>query len=132
MRTMPEMSASYAVSCHLGSRASRGNVFRHCIIQTNKTATSSYFFVGWGGVRLSPLGTSATNWPIVPAPDDEYGVVGGTIIGRGNQSTGRKPAPVPLCLPQQQTVHSKPLRDDGILIKLLTFWTLHMVLFFFT
>jgi hypothetical protein len=27
-------------------------------------------FLGWGGVRLSPLGTSATNWPIVPAPDD--------------------------------------------------------------
>jgi hypothetical protein len=24
----------------------------------------------WGGVRLSALGTSATNWPIVPAPDD--------------------------------------------------------------
>jgi hypothetical protein len=23
-----------------------------------------------GGVRLSPLGTSATTWPIVPAPDD--------------------------------------------------------------
>jgi hypothetical protein len=22
------------------------------------------------GVSLSPLGTSATNWPIVPAPDD--------------------------------------------------------------
>jgi hypothetical protein len=27
------------------------------------------FFLG-GGVRLSPLGMSATNWPIVPAPDD--------------------------------------------------------------
>jgi hypothetical protein len=28
--------------------------------------------VPWGGVRLCPLGTSATNWPIVlvPAPDD--------------------------------------------------------------
>jgi hypothetical protein len=26
--------------------------------------------VPWGGVRLSALGTSATNWPIVPAPDD--------------------------------------------------------------
>jgi hypothetical protein len=25
-----------------------------------------------GGVRLSPLGTSATNWPIVPAPDDRW------------------------------------------------------------
>jgi hypothetical protein len=30
----------------------------------------SFLLVSWGGVRLSPLGTSATNWPIVPAPDD--------------------------------------------------------------
>jgi hypothetical protein len=30
----------------------------------------SFFLVSWGGVRLSPLGMSATNWPIVPAPDD--------------------------------------------------------------
>jgi hypothetical protein len=28
------------------------------------------FLFSWGGVRLSSLGTSATNWPIVPAPDD--------------------------------------------------------------
>jgi hypothetical protein len=42
-----------------------------------------FFFVSWGGVRLSPLGTSATNWPIVPAPDDdECGAVGGMRIGR--------------------------------------------------
>jgi hypothetical protein len=26
--------------------------------------------VSLGGVRLSPLGTSATNWPTVSAPDD--------------------------------------------------------------
>jgi hypothetical protein len=26
----------------------------------------------WGGVRLTPLGTSATNWPVVPAPDDRW------------------------------------------------------------
>jgi hypothetical protein len=25
------------------------------------------FLISWGGTRLSPLGTSATNWPIVPA-----------------------------------------------------------------
>jgi hypothetical protein len=25
-------------------------------------------------VRLSPLGTSATNWPVVPAPDDRWWV----------------------------------------------------------
>jgi hypothetical protein len=52
---------------------------------------------------VSPLGTSANIWPIVPAPDDrgdECGVVGGMIIGRGKGSTRRKPAPVPLCPPQ--------------------------------
>jgi hypothetical protein len=29
-----------------------------------------YSLVSCGEVRLSPLGTSATNWLIVPAPDD--------------------------------------------------------------
>jgi hypothetical protein len=53
------------------------------------------------GVRLSPLGTSATNWPIVqdPVDGDECGEVGGMRIGRGNRNTRRKPAPVPLCQP---------------------------------
>jgi hypothetical protein len=32
--------------------------------------TSIFFLISWGGVRLSPLGTSATVWPIVPDPDD--------------------------------------------------------------
>jgi hypothetical protein len=58
--------------------------------------------VSWDGVRLSPLGTSATNWPIVPAPDDndKSGAVGGMRIGRGNRRTRRKPAPKLLCPPQ--------------------------------
>jgi hypothetical protein len=49
-------------------------------------------------VRLTPLGTSATIWPIVSAPDDddECGAVGGIRIGRGNRSTRRKPARVPV------------------------------------
>jgi hypothetical protein len=34
------------------------------------TVYSSLVLVSWGGVRLSALGTSASNWPIVPAPDD--------------------------------------------------------------
>jgi hypothetical protein len=29
-----------------------------------------FFLVSWVGARLRPLGTSATNWPIVSAPDD--------------------------------------------------------------
>jgi hypothetical protein len=50
---------------------------------------------------LGPLGTEATNRPIVPAPGDyDDGEIGGKKIGRGNRSTMRKPAPVPLCPPQ--------------------------------
>jgi hypothetical protein len=56
-----------------------------------------------GGVQLGPLGTAATNRPIVPAPGDyDDGEIGGMMIGRGNRSTWRKPAPVPLCPPQTQ------------------------------
>jgi hypothetical protein len=52
-----------------------------------------------GGAQLGPLGTAATNRPFVPAPGDYDGETVG-IIGRGNLSTRRKPAPVPLCPPQ--------------------------------
>jgi hypothetical protein len=45
-----------------------------------------------GGLQPSPLGTSTTNWPTVPAP--------GGMIGRGNRSTRRKPALVQRCSPQ--------------------------------
>jgi hypothetical protein len=53
-----------------------------------------------GGVQLGPLGTAATDRPLVPAPgDNDDGEIGG-MIGRGNRSTRRKPAPVLLCPPQ--------------------------------
>jgi hypothetical protein len=42
--------------------------------------------------KLGPLGTSATEWPIVPAPGDyDDGEFGGMKTGRGNRSTRRKP-----------------------------------------
>jgi hypothetical protein len=59
--------------------------------------------VGWG--RLSPLATSPTIWPIVPASDDdddddddddECAAVGG-MNDRGNGSSRRKPDLMPLC-----------------------------------
>jgi hypothetical protein len=54
-----------------------------------------------GRVQIGPLGTSDTEWPIVPAPGDyDDGESGGMKIGRGNQSTRRKPASAPLCPPQ--------------------------------
>jgi hypothetical protein len=56
-----------------------------------------FLFVWVGGVQLV---TSATNRPIAPVPgyfdDGEIG----EMIGKGNRSTRRKPAPVPLCPPQ--------------------------------
>jgi hypothetical protein len=49
---------------------------------------------------LGPLGNAATNRPIVPALGDyDDGEICG-MIGRGNRSTRRKHAPVPLCQPQ--------------------------------
>jgi hypothetical protein len=54
-------------------------------------------------VRLSPLGTAATIGLLYQARMIDYGDCGairGIKIGRGNRSTRRKPAPVPLCPPQ--------------------------------
>jgi hypothetical protein len=70
---------------------------------SESSATVSIFLISMvgGGVQLAPLGTAATNWPIVPAPGDyDEGEIGGMMIGRGNRSTWRKPAPVPLCPPR--------------------------------
>jgi hypothetical protein len=54
-----------------------------------------------GGVQMDPLGTSATEWPIVSAPGDyDDREFFGMKIGRGNRSTRRKPASAPLCPPQ--------------------------------
>jgi hypothetical protein len=52
------------------------------------------------GVQLGPLGTAATNRPIVPAPGDYDDREIGGMTGKGNRSTRRKPAPVPLYPPQ--------------------------------
>jgi hypothetical protein len=73
--------------------------FRRVVV----TPDAFFFNSHIGGVesKMGPLGTSATEWPIVPAPGDyDEGEFGGMNIGRGNRSTRRKPAPAPLCPPQ--------------------------------
>jgi hypothetical protein len=48
----------------------------------------------------------------VPAPGDyDDGEIGGVMIGRGNRSTQRKSAPVPLCPPQ--IPHTCPDANPG-------------------
>jgi hypothetical protein len=55
---------------------------------------------GWSPTE-STRHTSATDRPNVPAPGEyDDGEIGGMMIGEGNRSTRRKPAPVPLCQPQ--------------------------------
>jgi hypothetical protein len=68
---------------------------------------------GGGGVKLDPLGTAATNRPIVPAPGDYDEEIGG-MIGRGNRSTWRKPAPVPLCPPHNPHAARTRTRDATV------------------
>jgi hypothetical protein len=64
------------------------------------------------GVQLDPLGTAATNRPMVPAPVDYVdGEIGRMVIGKGNRSTRRKPAPVPPCPPQ--TPHAARTRTQA-------------------
>jgi hypothetical protein len=76
-----------------------------------------FFLVSLGGVRLSPLGTSATVGLLYQPrmiDNDDYGAVGGMRDGRGNRSTRRKPAPVPLCPPQiPHDLGSNPGRLGG-------------------
>jgi hypothetical protein len=60
-------------------------------VQCESVIATVFFFNLCGGT----LGTVAT------APgDSDGGETGGMTIGRGNQSTQRKPAPAPLCPPQ--------------------------------
>jgi hypothetical protein len=77
-----------------------------CDATSNKHVFNSNSGEG-GGIQFGPLGTAATNRPIVPTPSDyDDGEIGGMMIGRGNRNTRRKPAPVPLCPPQ--TPHALP------------------------
>jgi hypothetical protein len=103
-------------------------------MNTDKTcfepaASSSVFFFYYyligivgGGVQLGPLGTAATNRPIVPAPGDHDDSEIAGMIGRGNRSTRRKPAPVPLCSPETPHVARTRTRTTAVGSQRLTAW----------
>jgi hypothetical protein len=75
-----------------------------------------------GGVQWGPIGTAATNTPIVPATGDyDDGEIGG-MIGRGSRSTRRKPTPVPLCPPQNPHAAQTRTRAAAVGSQRLTAW----------
>jgi hypothetical protein len=84
------------------------------------------FLLEWAdGVQLGPLGTAASNRPIVPTPGDyDDGEIGGMMVGRGNRSTRRKPAPVPLCLPQIPHAARTRTRAAAVGSQRLTAWAM--------
>jgi hypothetical protein len=55
----------------------------------------NFFFIRIVGGGMGPLGTSATEWPIVPAPGDydDGEEVGGMKIGRRNPKYSEKTCP---------------------------------------
>jgi hypothetical protein len=57
--------------------------------------------------------------------DDDYGAVGGMRVGRGNRSTRKKPAPVPLCPPQiPHDLTWDRTRDAAVGSQRLTAWAM--------
>jgi hypothetical protein len=82
------------------------------------------------GVQLGPLGTVATNRPILPAPGVYNDVEIGRMIGRGNRSTRRKPAPVPLCPPQTPQAARMRTRAAAVRSQRLTYVLIFLVVSF--
>jgi hypothetical protein len=77
----------------------------YCVLhpQNARKKTTVFFFFGFfGWVETEPLGTSATNWSIVRAQDDdddnERGAVGGMKVARGKPKYWENTCPsVTLC-----------------------------------
>jgi hypothetical protein len=64
---------------------------------TKLIMTNIFIWYSGGWSQLSPLSTAATNRHIVPALGDyDDGEFVGMMIGKGNRSSRRKPAPVPI------------------------------------
>jgi hypothetical protein len=87
-----------------------------------RNAKSDFSDLTIPAVKLGPLGTAATNRPIVPDLDDYDDVEIGGMIGRGSRSTRRKPAPVPLCPPQTPHAGRTRSRAAAVGSQRLTAW----------
>jgi hypothetical protein len=77
-----------------------------------------FFFLG---LRESePTITKATKWPILSAPDDDECGAMDEMLGRGNRSSRRKPATVPLSSPFPHTLTRARSQADAVGSRRLT------------
>jgi hypothetical protein len=58
---------TFCIQDDLRNKLLKSDILVSCVFNSDREL---FFLVSCGGVGLSPLGTSATNWPVVPAPDD--------------------------------------------------------------
>jgi hypothetical protein len=83
------------------------------------------FFLNWYSGGWSPIGSTwhcGHQWPIVPATGDyDDGEIRG-MIRRGNRSTRRKSASVPLCPPQTPHAARTRTRAAAVGSQRLTAW----------
>jgi hypothetical protein len=82
-----------------------------CLPSIGLLSWSQYSFLlfSCGGVRLSPRGTSATNWPIVPAPYDRWRWVWSS---RWNENWQRKLKYFEKTCPSATLSTTNPTRPD--------------------
>jgi hypothetical protein len=72
----------------------------HSRAQLYIDCNDTHFFL-WGETKsLGTVATSGLLYKPQMIDEGDCGAIGGMKIGRGNRSTRRKPAPVPLCPPQ--------------------------------
>jgi hypothetical protein len=90
--------------------------------ETGLKLTKIFLNMYSGGWNLKSTRHCGHQWPIVPAPGDyDDGEIGG-MNGRGNRSTRRKPAPVPLCPPQTPRAARMRTRAAAVGSTRLTAW----------
>jgi hypothetical protein len=83
-------------------------------LRSHKNLKLNLYSGGWRSIGSTRH--CGHQWPIVPAPGDyDDGGIGGSMTGKRNRSTRRKPAPVPLCPPQTPDTRpdANPSRRSG-------------------
>jgi hypothetical protein len=98
----------------------KDNIKRKCVVMCFWCIDLKKNFIV--GVESRSTRHCGHQWPIVPAPGDYDDGEICVMIGRGNRSTRRKPAPVPLCQPH--TPHAARTRSRAAAVgsQRLTAW----------